>query len=185
MLFRSDMEGFFVEKAFTIPKIMKLYGDIISAIRDENGNPVGLETFGSQTWIEGELTDRQDVITTTWNSDSKIIVREFYEKVFTRMFLVPNPETGMTEYMFAEDLEEDQQSILSTATSMVEDIFIRKTILLGDFKVWTQMLPITEYPLRTSFFEWGGKPYRCYGAMHFTVGMQRSEERRVGKECRL
>ena len=168
----DDMEGFFVEKAFTIPKIMKLYGDIISAIRDENGNPVGLETFGSQTWIEGELTDRQDVITTTWNSDSKIIVREFYEKVFTRMFLVPNPETGMTEYMFAEDLEEDQQSILSTATSMVEDIFIRKTILLGDFKVWTQMLPITEYPLRTSFFEWGGKPYRCYGAMHFTVGMQ-------------
>lgn len=168
----DDMEGFFVEKSFTMPKIMRLYGDIITQLKDEFGNPVDIGTFAGQTWIEGEVTEKADVITTTWNADDKIIVREFYEKVFTTMYLVPNPETGLTEYMFAEDLELDQQSILSTATSSVQDIFIKKHIMLGDYCVYYQILPITEYPLRTIFFEWGGKPYRSYGAMHFTVGMQ-------------
>lgn len=168
----DDMEGFFVEKAFTIPKVMRLYGDIISQLKDESGNPVDINAFTAQTWVEGELTERQDITTTTWNADDRVIVREFYEKVFTTMYSVPNPETGLTEYMFAEDLEMDQQTILSTASASVQDIFIRKTILLGDFCVWTQMLPITEYPLRTVFFEWGGRAYRSYGAMHFTVGMQ-------------
>lgn len=168
----EDMEGFFVEKAFTLPKLMRLYGDIISQLKDEQGNPVDIGSFTGETWIEGQLTDRQDVTTTTWNSDDRVIVREFYEKVFTTMYMVPNPQTGLTDYMFAEDLEVDQQSLLSTASNQVQDIFIKKTILLGDYCVWTQMLPITDFPLRTTFFEWGGKPYRSYGAMHFTVGMQ-------------
>jgi len=105
----DDMEGFFIEKSFTMPKIMRLYGDIISQLKDDNGNPVDIGTFAGQTWIEGEVTEKADIITTTWNADDKIIVREYYEKVFTTMFLVPNPETGLTEYMFAEDLYEYQQ----------------------------------------------------------------------------
>lgn len=173
----DDMEGFFIEKAFTLPKVMKLYGDIISAVTDEQGNPVNVRSYVGQTWVEGQLTEVQDVTTTAWNTDDRIIVREFYEKVFTKMFSVPNPETGAVDYLFAEDLEIDQQSILSTATNVVEDIFIKKSILLGDYLVWTQMLPITEYPLRTIFFEWGGRPYRSYGAMHFTVGMQEASDK--------
>lgn len=168
----EDMEGFFIEKAFTLPKVMHLYGDIISALTDPEGNPVDIRSFTGQVWIEGELTDKQDVVTTDWNSDTRIIVREFYEKVFTTMYHVLNPETGIMEYLFAEDLELDQQSILSGATQTTDDAFIRKYILLGDYCVFTQVLPITEYPLKTSFFEWGGKPYRSYGVEHFTIGMQ-------------
>lgn len=168
----EDMEGFFIEKAFTIPKVMRLYGDIIMSLKDDNGNPIDIQTLTGQVWIEGELTDKQDITTTTWNSDTRVIVREFYEKVFTKMYTVPNPETGINEYLFAEDLELDQQSLLNNAINTVDDIFIRKHILLGDYCVYSQILPITEYPLKTSFFEWGGRPYRSYGVEHFTIGMQ-------------
>ena len=173
----EDMEGFFVEKAFTLPKAMKLYGDIISALRDDEGNPVDIKAFTSQTWVEGELTEVQDVVTTAWNADDRIIVREFYEKVFTTMYSVMNPDTGLTEYLFAENLTEEQQMLLAASTDQVQDIFVRKHILLGDFCVWTETLPISEFPLKTAFFEWGGKAYRSYGMMHFTIGMQEASDK--------
>src|SRR5574343_124246 len=60
--------------------------DINSQLKDESGNPVDINAFTAQTWVEGELTERQDITTTTWNADDRVIVREFYEKVFTTMY---------------------------------------------------------------------------------------------------
>ena len=173
----EDMEGFFIEKAFTIPKVMKLYGDIISNLRDKAGNPVDIKSFTGATWVEGELTEKADITTTNWNADDRIIVREYYEKVYTTMFAVPNSETGLTDYMFAEDLDEDQQSLLASATAQYPDVFIKKSLILGDYLVWTEMLPITEYPLKVAFFEWGGRPYRSYGMIHYTQGMQQAYDK--------
>jgi len=170
----EDMEGFFIEKAFTFPKLIQLYGDILTTITDEHGKPVDIGTFAGQVWIEGQLTDKSDVTTTTWNTDDRIVVREFYEKIFTTMYMVPDIETNLITYQFAENLDPDQQTLLANATEQVQDIYIRKTILFGDYSVWEEILPISEYPLKTAFFEWGGKPYRSYGMPHFTMDMQES-----------
>jgi len=43
---------------------------------------------------------------------------------------------------------------------------------MGDFIVYMEVLPITQWPLKTVFFEWGGRPYRSYGMIHFTHDMQ-------------
>lgn len=166
----DDMEGLFIERAFTKAKAFSIYGGLLSAIRDENGNPVDIESLTGQTWIENDLTDKQDITTGNWNADSRIIVREYYEKVFTTMYVVP--VDGINQYHFAENLLPDEQGLLANSTEQFPDVYIKKTIIMGDFKVWDEILPITEYPLRTAFFEWGGRPYRSYGMIHFTKGMQ-------------
>lgn len=166
----DDMEGFFLEKAFTIPKAQQIYGAIIANLRDEVGRPVDIKTFTGETWIEQQLTEKQDITTTTWNTDDRVIVREYYEKIYSTMYLIESD--GMLQYLFAENLPLQEQGILANPKAEFPDVYIQKSIVMGDFLVWQETLPVTEYPLRTSFFEWGGKPYRSYGMIHFTKGMQ-------------
>jgi hypothetical protein len=166
----DDMEGFFIERAFTVPKALQVYGGILSQLKNENGDPVGIESFTGETWVEQELTDKQDVTTTHWNADDRVIVREYYTKVFTDMYLVK--QEGLTRILFAENLGPEEQSMIANPSQVNPDIYIKKTIMMGDFIIWEEILPITNYPLRTTFFEWGGRPYRSYGMIHFTKGMQ-------------
>ncbi len=168
----EDMEGFFIERAFTVPKALKVYGGILNQIQDSQGNPMPIETFTGETWVEQELTDKQDVTTTHWNADDRVVVREYYEKVFTEMYLVK--QEGLTRTLFAENLDEEQQSLITNPDQVLPDVYVKKTIMMGDFIVWEEILPITDYPLRTAFFEWGGRPYRSYGMIHFTKGMQQA-----------
>lgn len=168
----DDMEGLFIERAFTIAKTMAVYGGLISQLRTEDGRPVDIYSLSGQTWVEQELTDKQDITTPRWNADDRVIVREYYTKIYTTMYMVPEGDT--VNYMFAENLGPDNDGILANATETFPDVYIKKCIIMGDFKVWEEILPITEYPLRTAFFEWGGKPYRSYGMIHFTKGMQQA-----------
>lgn len=169
----EDMEGFFLERAFTLPKALQIYGGIVAQLRDEVGRPVDIKTFTGKTWVEQQLTDKQDVTTSTWNTDDRVIVREYYEKVFSTMYIVDSGN-GALQYVFAENLNPEEQALLANPVKVFEDIYIKKTIVMADYVVWEETLPITEYPLRTSFFEWGGKPYRSYGMIHFTKGMQQA-----------
>lgn len=167
----EDMEGFFLERAFTIPKALQIYGGLINQlIHPDTGEPVDIRTFTGETWTEQQLTEKQDVTTSNWNNDNKVIVREFYEKVFTEMYLIE--DKGLTQMVFKENLNLEDQSIVENAQDVIPDIYIKKTVMMADFTIWEEILPITEYPLRTTFFEWGGRPYRSYGMIHFTKGMQ-------------
>ena len=166
----EDMEGFFIERAFTVPKTLQVYGALISQLRDETNRPVDITTFTGETWVEQELTDKQNVTTTKWNADDRVIVREFYEKVYTKMYLIKRND--IVEYTFAENLTTEEQALLADPIKVLPDIYIKKSIILGDFLIWEEILPITDYPLKTTFFEWGGRPYRSYGMIHFTKGMQ-------------
>lgn len=168
----DDMEGFFIERSFTYPKFMQIFADLALKVRNEQGEPVDPKFYFGDTWIEGELTEKADVTTTTWNSDDRVIVREFYEKVYTTAYLIRNPETELLEHVFPEDLEEEAETLINQAEETIPGIYIRKTLIFGDWCVWQETLPITEYPLKTVFFEWGGRPYRSYGMIHFTKGMQ-------------
>lgn len=168
----EDMEGFFLEKVFTVGRAMQIYGGILSELKDENGNPVPIETLTNKTWIENEVTPKQDVSTPQWNTGDRIIAREFYEKVYTTMYTVPDPRTGLNQYFFAENLSDIQQTLLNNKIAEAPGIYIKKSIILGDYCVWQEILPITEYPLKVMFFEWGGRPYRSYGMVHYTKDAQ-------------
>lgn len=166
----EDMEGFFIERAFTIAKTLQVYGGIISQLKGEDGRPVDIKALVGPTWTQDRLTDKQDITTSSWNTDERVIIREYYEKVFTEMYLIKND--GLIEYVFKENLEPGDEAKIANPEKVLPDVYVRKTIMMGDFQVWVEMLPITEYPLRTAFFEWGGRAYRSYGMIHFTKGMQ-------------
>jgi len=166
----EDAEGMFIERAFTIPKTLQIYGNIISQLKNENGEPIDIRTLTGRTWTEQQLTGKQEVTTDNWNNDDRVIVREFYEKVFTEMYLIE--DQGLTQMVFKENVAIEDHVIFEKPLDVVSDIYIKKTIMMSDFTVWEEILPITEYPLRTTFFEWGGRPYRSYGMIHFTKGMQ-------------
>lgn len=168
----EDMEGFFIEKAFTIPRFIALYSDILKSLRDQNGNPVDVKTFTGNVWIEGQLTDKQSVTTTTWGTDDHVIVREYYKKVFTTMYGIQDPQTGVLKYFFAENMQTDEQALLSMANVSFPDLYVHKTIMFGDFVVWEEVLPVTQWPLVTFVYEWGGRPYNSKGMMHFATGAQ-------------
>lgn len=168
----EDMEGFFIEKSFTLDKVKRLFPDILAELVDEFGRPVDPNSFTTNVWIEGELTEKQKVQTTQWNTEPHVVVREFYEKIFTTMYVVPDPRTGLYRYLFAENLELDQQALLANSVDQIPDIYVKKTLMFGDFVVYNEVLPITKYPLKTFFFEWAGRIYRSKGMVHLTKGMQ-------------
>lgn len=174
----EDMEGFFIEKAFTEAKFVSLYSDILASLTDPaTGQPVGIETFTNTVWMEDDLTDKQKVTTTQWNNDNFVVVREYYEKVFTTMYVVPDPRTGTYKYLFAENLDLDQETLLSTAVDTMPGMYIKKSLIFGDFVVYEEIMPNTRWPLVVTFFEWGGRPYRSYGAVHYTKGMGEAYEK--------
>lgn len=173
----EDMEGFFLEREFTLSKVYQMYGQLLAEVRDEVGNPVDVRTFTNSVWIESEKTDVQTVVTTNWNMNDRVTVREFYEKVYTTMYTVRDSATGNTNFLFAENLGEDAAIILAGAEDQRQGIFIKRSLMFGDFLLWEELLPISEYPLVTMFFEWGGKPYRSYGMMHFTIDMQEASDK--------
>lgn len=168
----EDMEGFFIEKAFTLPKAKQLYGDILSQLTDEVGNPIDIDMLTSEVWIENEVTDKQDVTTGRFNMDARIVVREFYEHIYTNLYIVPEEESGVYQYIFAENLEEDALPMLANAVAELPGMYIKRTLMMGDYVIHEEVLPISQYPLKTAFFEWGGRPYRSYGMIHFTKDMQ-------------
>jgi len=170
----DDMEGFFVEKQFTIPKTLQLYGKVLSELKDEAGEPVPVETFTGVVWVEQGMTDKAKVTTTNWDSGNRVVAREYYEKVYTTMYSIKNPKTGLTEFFFAENVGESPEFLAAQAQDTIPDIYIKKTVILGDFEIYEEILPINNYPLIVSFFEWGGKPYRSYGMIHYTKDMQKA-----------
>lgn len=173
----EDMEGFFIEKVFTKTKTLQLYGDIISQVKDENGNPVGLETFTSQTWEQGNITEMQDIVTPQYNNEDRVVVREFYEKYQTTMYTIQDKQTGLVRYIFAENLSPEESLLIGEAIKETPGIYIKKTLLLGNYCVGEEILPITQYPLKAMFFEWGGKPYRSYGMIHFNKDTQKASDK--------
>lgn len=173
----EDMEGYFIEREFTLSKVMQVYGDILSQITDENGNPVDISTFSSETWVEGEKTNKQSVVSPNWNTANKMTVREYYEKVPSRMYLIKNQDTGVTEYFFEENLPLESQTILGQADEFIDGVYVRKHLIFGDYEVWAETQSINDYSLVGMFFEWGGKPYRSYGMIHYNIGPQEASDK--------
>lgn len=175
----DDMEGFFLEKAITIPKFIELYRDILFQLKDENGAPIAPDIFTAQTWIEGELTEKQDVSVSALSHSDRIIIREYYTKVLDEL-IVFNGEDGQTQLDFLSNYSPEIHPLLSTR--IIEKrpgVYIKKVLIAGDHVLFEEILPITEYPLVAMFYEWGGKPYLSYGMPHFTKDMQAALDKAI------
>ena len=175
-----DARGFFIEKEITIDEARNRYGMILNAINEEriaNGDvEITMEYFAKQG--TGDAKDRGK-IDSGWQRDGVIDVKEFYSKKFTKMYFVPD-EKGGVRRMFKENLlTKEAEFVLGGAKDVEENMFIRKHLILGNYLVAIVILPITQFPIKVKYFEWGGKPYKCYSMIHFELKKQETMDKAV------
>ena len=166
----KEMQGYFIEKEVPIEEAKQRYQSIIDEINERGlaGKFVKIEDFTTPMTATpvGQGTIDSD------GFDEKIVVQEYYDKKFTTMYFMEDPETGNIKRMFAENLPEGMEGGLSGAAGKEENMFVRKTINLGNYTVAIEMKPIRDYPIKVKYFEWGGRPYRSYSMIHFIKLMQ-------------
>ena len=167
----SDMQGFFIEKEITLSEAEQKYGPIIDEI-----NRLGLQDL--------PVTMKQFATSMSSNArglgvidddgfDTKVMVQEYYDRVYTTMYFMEDPKTGDIFRQFEENLNKDSDiAALAGALSKEQNMFTRKTISLGSYTVAQEMKPIRALPIKTKYLEWGGRPYRSYGMVHFVKDMQ-------------
>ncbi len=167
----ADMRGYFVEKEMPEDEFINYYGDLLNQINnlriENNLDTVDVKYFSNKT---SPVNKRTKAITAL--QEYPVLVTEYYDKVFTRMYYVKDIETNTTVKLFAENIDIDLQGILETAEYYEDNKFVRRTLIWGNYIVLTEILPITDFKIKVKFFEWGGRPYRSYGAVHFIREMQ-------------
>jgi len=164
----QTMEGYFTEKEVPLERAKEVYNPIIQEINQKFNKNLTMEFFSktADNIAEEERTKVEGMY-----EPHKILIREYVDKIYTNMYLVKN-ENGLIMRLFAENMEPDQQTLLSGAIDTWPDLYVRRTLILGDYIVQVLMEPMTVFPLNWSFNEWAGKPYMCYGVIHSGKGMQ-------------
>lgn len=172
----SDMEGYFVFKEITQSRAKIFYNRILSIIKQRLNKEVSIEQLSGTIPLYGDTTDKQVPISNEMGTESTLFVREFYEKVPSIMYLIEDQNNNI-QRVFEENLYPEQKGILSNAVDKVEGIYEKKHIILGDTIVDSKIQPITNWSLQTAFYEWGGRPYRSKGMVHFVKPSQEAYDK--------
>jgi hypothetical protein len=169
----ADLEGYFLEKEITLEKAIALFGEIfeeIAAYIDPKFDPRILGTMAGdgtrdRTSLEGASWG--------WNEQSiRVNVSQFHYKRFTTMYMVKDEQTGDIMRYFAENLYPEDQDVLQGAIAKYPDFYVSRITCMGEYEIDETVLPITDYTLHTFVYDWGGKPYRSYGMVHWAYGAQ-------------
>jgi hypothetical protein len=168
------MQGYWIDKEIPLAQAQKAYGYLIDQINQLKMNKTDTPVDWSM-FIKSAAGNSSDNRRSPENLvyDQSIWVREYYDKLYSKCYLVEDPKLGIRK-LFAENLFPMQQSLLQTALRVDEDIYVRKTTVLGDYVIDVTMEPITEWSLTTRFFEWGGKPYKSKGFVHYAIPLQQA-----------
>ncbi|WP_448506632.1 hypothetical protein [Immundisolibacter sp.] len=174
----EDMQGYIYAKELGEDVILKLYQPYIETIKDYYGITVSIDDLLASTITTG--VPRHIQLESLIN-ERRGLVRKFYDKAVAEMYYVENPETGEIERLFRENMFPEQQVIIDTGKVIKSSVnyYVRETTIVGKKILNIEMLPINMFPMKTQYFEWGGKPYRSYGMIHFTKGMQEAMDKTI------
>ena len=173
----EDMEGWIYSKELNEDVIQKLYGPMIETIKSYYGIEVKIDDLVSSPVATG--IPRQAQLESLINQ-RKGLVRKYYDRSVATMYYVKNPETGEIDRLFKENLFPEQQELLIDNGKVVKtdvNYFVRETTIIGKKIIAVEMMPTTLFGMKSMYFEWGGKPYRSYGMIHFTKGMQEAMDK--------
>lgn len=171
------MRGYFIDREIPLEEAKRLYqsklDEINLLIREgtfENQSKeltweMFTKSFGSSN-VNRRAPENQMYAQTVW-------AREFYDKVFTECYLIEDVTFGIRK-VFKENLYPLQYSLLNTPLRIDKGLYERKTTILGDYIIDVTTQVNTEWSLITKFFEWGGKPYKSKGFVHFAIPMQQA-----------
>lgn len=174
----KDMSGYFYEKEITLEEAKKKYQAIIDIINERElggSTPITLEGLSTSMITTARGAGR---LKTSGIMDT-IMISEYYDKVYTTKYFIEDIDTGGIQHIFAENLEEDQRFILDSAVDKEMNTFVRKSLIIGDKLIAIEMKSVKDFPIKVKFFEWGGSPYKSYGMIHFTRGMQEAYDKSI------
>lgn len=170
----ADMEGFVHEKELNEDQIKFLYDNIINSFNTY------YETNHTYEELLGNSTNLRYNSLETIINKRKALVRKYYDKVASIMYYVENPVTKDIERLFKENYFPEQVEIIFDSKYVKKEepnFYVREMTIVGNKILEIRILPLTIFPIKTLYFEWGGKPYRSFGMVHFTKGMQEAMDK--------
>ena len=167
----TDMRGYFIEKEISKDYAQFKFGNIIEMINDYYSTellPLNLtiDSFGKSMG----MTSQQGSVglgmeTTYW--------RRYYDRIYTQMYYVPNPQTEDIDFLFKENYFPEQiDEVFKDAIGSEYNMFTRRTDMLGDKIVLQTLIPANSLTAKTTYWDWGGRPYASYGMIHREIGKQ-------------
>lgn len=174
----DDSEGWFYKKEFAEDLLKKLFQPIIDIINSYYGKNYTIDDFFNNGTLTVPKTTQLDAV----GNLGKGLVVKFYDKAVAEMFFIKNPETGDIDRVFRENYFPEQFEVLLETSEVLKtevNRFVRETTMLGSKVIEVKMKPVTHSTMRTWYYEWGGKPYRSYGMIHFTRGMQETLDKTI------
>lgn len=168
----TDMRGYFLEKEITRNDAIDLYGDIIQKINIKYNKELTIDHFAGGLF--GQSSGRGKLPAVDLGTKySSFYVSEYYYLMNTYMYNIQDPNGNIVK-MFAENFDfEEETAVLSNAINAEYNRYLCKITILGDKIIKRDVLPIkNKFNIKVKYFEWGGSPYRSYGMIHYTMGMQ-------------
>lgn len=174
----EDMQGYIYAKELAEDVMLKLYQPLIETIRDYYGITVSIDDLLTSPVSTG--IPRHVQLEALMN-ERRGLVRKYYDKAVAEMFYLRNPETGEIDRVFRENMFPEQQVIIDKGEVVKSEMnyYVRETTIIGKKIMNIEMMPITLFPMKSQYFEWGGRPYRSYGMIHFTKGMQETMDKTI------
>lgn len=170
----TDMRGYFLERQIPREYAQFKFGSIIDQINEyysteENKLSLTIDSFG------GGLTPGISPSQSIGMGEKPLQWRRFYDRVFSTMYFVRNPETEDIEFLFKENYFEDQIPFIFNNENVIgeeQGLYTRRSDILGDKLILFNVMPIRLLPIKVTYFDWGGRPYRSYGMVHREIGKQ-------------
>lgn len=173
----NEGEGYFIETEMTYDKFLFEYGDVIADIEaNVDKDDKKLWMLGNTDKINPEMFCRNSRTLSgernriTQFQNKTVTVTEFVDKIITDRILYKSLKGY--EYTFRENLNELQWPSEEQIVAVEKGLYVRRSLMFGNYLVQIYMEPITVYPANTIDYEWAGKTYKVYGLVHFMIGMQ-------------
>lgn len=167
----SDMRGYFIEKEITKEEAKEYYSGILELINlyKITDEAITFDNLGYNFNGTSQLPARGYLET--------LNLKEYYDYIYTTMYIYQDL-TGEIKREFEENLLPEQFGLIKPLIVDKEyNRFVRKWTILNDRVIDITIKPITAFPLSIKFFNWGGFPYKSYGAVHYIRDMQDAYDR--------
>jgi hypothetical protein len=166
----TDARGFFIEKEIPLDYANFKFREIVELINSYYEKKYTIESLASPSGKTPEVRGDKN----RFGMGQKTVVwKRFVDRIFTTMYYVRNPETEDIEFLFKENYFPEQIDAIfneETVVGQEQGFFVRKTDILGDKMILFNVKPYTQLPIKATYYEWGGRPYKSYGMVHYELG---------------
>jgi hypothetical protein len=162
------MSGYFTEKEVTLEEAENEYGYVLEYINAKYKKQLqkkGLFPLTMKFFATSAASKSKNKIVQT--EQGYVTIAKYYTKTLTKLYYYTNSD-GVLMRDFLENIDDElQTTTMLEADEWEKNLFVKYTLMFGDWEVLEMVEPLTRYPHQIEVFEWNGSPYKTYGMVHF------------------